>query len=63
MFRLSLSIQDVLKNKGIEVKQAHLNVLEARWENMKALRADLKHANIDDADIGVRNIPGGDHIE
>ena len=29
---------------------------------MKELRADLKGANIDDADIGLRNIPGGDHV-
>lgn len=63
MFHLGLSIQAILKEKGIEVKQAHLNVLEARWENMKAMRGDLKHANIDEADIGMRTIPGGDHIE
>ena len=63
MFWLSLSIQELLKNKGIEVKETHLDVLEARWKGMQALRGDLEHVKIDDADIGVRNIPGGDHIE
>ncbi|AOV07514.1 hypothetical protein E2C16_04260 [Sporosarcina pasteurii] len=60
---MSLSIQELLKNKGIEVKEAHLDVLEARWTGMQALRGNLEHVKIDDADIGVRNIPGGDHIE
>ena len=63
MYSLSLSIQELLKNKGIEVKETHLDVLEARWKGMQTLRGDLEHVNIDDADIGVRNIPGGDHIE
>ena len=63
MFLLSLSIQALLKDKGIEVKEAHLDVLDTRWKGMKALRGNLENSNIDDADIGVRNIPGGDHIE
>lgn len=63
MFLLSLSIQKLLNNRGIEVKETHLNVLEARWTGMQALRGKLEHAKIDDADIGIRNIPGGDHIE
>ena len=60
---MSLSIQELLKNKGIEVKETHLDVLEERWKGMQSLRGDLAHVKIDDADIGVRNIPGGDHIE
>jgi hypothetical protein len=63
VYSLSLSIQALLKNKGIEVKEAHLDVLETRWNGMRALRGKLEHVKIDDADIGVRNIPGGDHIE
>nr|WP_172372372.1 hypothetical protein [Sporosarcina jiandibaonis] len=60
---MSLSIQALLKNKGIEVKETHLDVLDVRWKGMQALRGNLEHANINDADIGIRNIPGGDHIE
>lgn len=30
---------------------------------MQELSGNLKNVKIDDADIGLRNIPGGDHIE
>lgn len=60
---MSLSIQALLENKGIKVKETHLETLEARWKGMQTLRGDLKDVKIDDADISVRNIPGGDHIE
>ncbi len=60
---LSLSIQEILKSKGITANPQTLPFLEARWEEVQALRGDLTNIPIDDADIGLRNIPGGDHVE
>lgn len=61
--QLALSVKELLENKGIKSRDEHLEILEQRWKGMKELRSDLKGANIDDADISLRNIPGGDHVE
>ena len=63
MFGLSLSIKELLENKGIKAREEHLEILNTRWKGMADLRGDLDGVAIDDADIGMRNIPGGDHVE
>jgi len=63
VFYLSLSVEEMLKNKGIKPKKEHLDTIEKRWKGLQALRGNLENANIDDADISLRNIPGGDHVE
>ncbi|MFJ7668752.1 hypothetical protein ACIQXI_16770 [Lysinibacillus sp. NPDC097195] len=60
---MSLSIQQLLENRGITAKSEHLELLQTRWESMQSLRSNLEGIAIDDADIAIRNIPGGDHIE
>lgn len=60
---MSLSIKELLENKGIKPREEHLEILDTRWNGMAELRGNLDGVAIDDADIGVRNIPGGDHIE
>ncbi|PIC70900.1 hypothetical protein CSV67_13910 [Sporosarcina sp. P2] len=59
---MSLSVQQLLESKGIQAKPEHLEILESRWNGMKKLRGTLESVKIEDADIGLRNIPGGDHI-
>ncbi|PIC79929.1 hypothetical protein CSV75_08110 [Sporosarcina sp. P18a] len=59
---MSLSVQQLLESKGIQAKPEHLKILESRWNGMKKLRGTLENVKIEDADIGLRNIPGGDHI-
>lgn len=63
MFGLSLSIKELLENKGIKPREEHLEILDTRWKGMAELRGNLDGVPIDDADIGMRNIPGGDHVE
>lgn len=63
MFSLALSIKEMLENKGIKPREEHLEILDTRWKGMAKLRGDLEGIAIDDADIGMRNIPGGDHVE
>lgn len=60
---MSLSIQQILKKKGITPKSEHLEQLKIRWEGMQSLRGNLEGIAIDDADIAIRNLPGGDHID
>ena len=60
---LSLSIKELLENKGIKPREEHLEILETRWKGLAELRGDLEGINKDDADIALRNIPGGDHVE
>lgn len=60
---MSLSIKQLLENKGIKPREEHLEILERRRKGMAELRGDLSGVAIDDADIGMRNIPGGDHVE
>ncbi|ARJ39707.1 hypothetical protein CSV71_11765 [Sporosarcina sp. P21c] len=59
---MSLSVQQLLESKGIQAKPEHLEILESRWNGMQKLRGTLENVKIEDADIGLRNIPGGDHI-
>ncbi|MFD2760908.1 hypothetical protein [Lentibacillus juripiscarius] len=63
MVCLSLSVKQLLENKGIKPREEHLDILENRWEGMQSLRGNLENANIDDANMSLRNIPGGDHVE
>lgn len=56
-------MKEMLENKGIKPREEHLEILETRWKGMAELRGDLEGVPIDDADIGMRNIPGGDHVE
>lgn len=60
---MALSIKEMLENKGIKPREEHLGILDTRWKGMAKLRGDLADIPIDDADIGMRNIPGGDHVE
>ncbi|WP_269411558.1 hypothetical protein [Lentibacillus daqui] len=60
---LGLSIEQILTSKGIQIGEGHVNVLESRWQALEELKGNLENAKIDDADIAVRNIPGGDHVE
>ncbi|MFD1363310.1 hypothetical protein [Lentibacillus salinarum] len=60
---MSLSVKELLEDKGIKPREEHLEILEYRWEGIKVLRGNLENANIDDVNISLRNIPGGDHVE
>lgn len=59
---MTVSVQDILHAKGIRPGSEHLEKLEAKWAEIQELKGDLARINIDDADISLRNIPGGDHI-
>lgn len=60
---MTLSIQEQLEDKGIPVKPEHLPLLQTRWDAIQELKKKIDSARLDDADISLRNIPGGDHIE
>ncbi|WP_413363406.1 hypothetical protein [Lysinibacillus sp. 3P01SB] len=60
---MRLTVEQMLVSKGITPKEGHLEILEARWKEMSELRGDLDGIKIDDADIALKNIAGGDHHE
>lgn len=60
---MSLSVKQLLENRGVKPKEEHVEVLGNRWKGLLALRGDLEDASIDDAAISLRNTPGGDHVE
>ena len=39
---MSLSIQQLLENKGITPKPEHLELLKTRWEGMQSLRKEFR---------------------
>jgi hypothetical protein len=60
---MSFSVKDALAARGIHPSAEHLEKLEAKWEEIQGLKKNLDTVALDDADIAVRNIPGGDHVE
>lgn len=60
---MPLSVKQLLEHQGIKPRDEHLETLEDRWEKLLALRGNLENANVEQANISLRNIPGGDHVE
>lgn len=59
---MTVSVQQMLEAKGITPGPGHLEKLEAKWAEIQELKGGLANIHLDDADIAVRNIPGGDHV-
>lgn len=60
---MTVTVEEVLRAKSIEPGPGHLPRLEAKWANINQLKGDLSEVPTEDADIALRNIAGGDHIE
>lgn len=60
---MGFSVKDALATREIHPSPEHLEKLEAKWEEIQGLKKNLSVVALDDADIAVRNIPGGDHFE
>ncbi|WP_245569722.1 hypothetical protein [Gordonia shandongensis] len=58
-----MSVADTLAARGLVPTAAELEKIEAKWAEISALKKDLATVDIDDADIALRNLPGGDHVE
>ncbi|MEJ8546273.1 hypothetical protein [Brevibacillus borstelensis] len=56
-------ILDTLEAKGVTVPREHLTELDARWQALLGLKKKTADALLDDNDIALRHIPGGDHFE
>lgn len=58
---MKLDIKQLLAAKNIHPDEAHLKKLEQKWQETLQLKGDLTDINLDDADIALKNIAGGDH--
>ncbi|MCG7439401.1 hypothetical protein [Corynebacterium freneyi] len=59
---MSISVKDLLADRGIHPSDEHLQKIGAKWAEIQELKGGLDNARLDDADIALRNIPGGDHV-
>lgn len=60
---MAITIAQILAAKGIHPTEEHLEKLEKKWLEIEQLKGDLDGIAIDDADLAIRNIAGGDHYE
>lgn len=60
---MGFSVKDALAARNIHPSPAHLEKIEVKWEEIQSLKTKLTVVPLDDADIAVRNIPGGDHLD
>lgn len=58
---MSLPIKDMLAAKGIKPSSENLDSIEKKWKEFEDLKGSLEGAILDDADIALKNIAGGDH--
>ena len=59
---MTASLQQKLADNGVHPTPEHLDRLAAKWAEIRARKGDLAGAALDDADIALRNVPGGDHV-
>lgn len=60
---MAFSVKEALAERRINPSPEHLKKLETKWEEIQSLKKDLNVVALEDADIAVRNLPGGDHLE
>lgn len=60
---MSFSVKDVLAARDVRPTPEHLEKLEAKWAEIQARKQTLSAVTLDYADIAVRNLPGGDHLD
>jgi len=58
---MSLSIRETLAAKGIHPSDEHLVKIEKKWNEFEKLKGDLEGTALDDSDISLKNVAGGDH--
>lgn len=56
-------VEEQLRSRNIHPTDAELATLNAQWANLVRQRGKLDGIALADADIALRCIPGGDHVE
>lgn len=60
---MTVSVKDALAAKGIHPSPQHLEKLEAKWHAIQAMKGNLDDIALDDADVAIKHLAGGDHHE
>ncbi len=60
---MTVSVKDTLAAKGIHPSPEHLAKLETKWQEIQAMKGNLEGIAIDDADLAIKHLAGGDHHE
>lgn len=56
---MSFPLKEILTSKGINPPGDQLPQLESKWLEIQALKHDLDEWLAGEADIALRNVPGG----
>lgn len=56
-------VEEQLRSRNIHPTDAELATLNAQWANLVRQRGELHGIALADADIALRCIPGGNHVE
>lgn len=56
-------VEELLRARNVHPTNAELATLTARWAGLQAQRGTLEGIELGPADIALRTIPGGDHLE
>lgn len=54
------NIVQILKDKGINVPEHHVDMLANQWAAFEKMRATVDQEKLADYDIGLTHVPGGD---
>lgn len=61
--KMKTNIKQLLAAKDIHPDEKSLQKLQEKWQETLELKGDLSGIALDDADISLINIAGGDHHE
>lgn len=56
-------VEELLRAKNVHPTDDELAALQARWDGLRRQRGELEGIDLGPADIALRHIPGGDHLE
>lgn len=57
---MAQNIVKILQDKGIDVPEHHVEMLENQWAVFEKMRATVDQESLADYDIGLTHVPGGD---
>lgn len=60
---MAQDIAQQLADKNIHPPAENLRRLETKFDEILDLKSGLNALRLDDADLAIRNIPGGDHVD
>lgn len=58
-----MSVEGILREKGIKYSKEELELLEKQWEAIRQLKNDFTNVRLAVSDLGMTHNPGGVYLE